>query len=404
MKSQGELEKIPVNIEKAFNELSERVMKDMVERLKENGFSGATADYEYNRLKILGMADEQIRKYVKETMNLTEDELNKIYSEDAYEEYYGFKRAYDASGVEQIPYGDNAELQQLVEAVRQQTLEECNNLTQSMGFATKDPVTGRLNYSKIGEFYRNTLDDAMYDITTGSFSYNEVLKKTINKMTMSGLRHIDYESGVHNRVPVAARRAVMTGFRQVQGKINEQVARELKTDYYEVSFHVGARPTHQVWQGKVYSMEQLINICGLGSVTGLHGANCYHDYNAFVPGISTRAYTDEWLQEMADKENEPTEYNGRSYTTYEALQQQRKMETLMRKYREDIELMKLGEADEFDITLKKCRYEGTMQEYKRFSEKMKLPEQMDRVYMDGLKGNYLPGKREKEKIKNKSND
>ena len=37
----------------------------------------------------------------------------------------------------------------------------------------------------------------------------------------------------------------MTGFRQVQGKINEQVAADLGTNTYEVSYHVGARPSHQ---------------------------------------------------------------------------------------------------------------------------------------------------------------
>ena len=85
----------------------------------------------------------------------------------------------------------------------------------------------------------------------------------------------------------------MTGFRQVQGKINEQVANELGTDSYEVSFHLGARPTHQVWQGRVYTYKELESVCGLGTVTGLHGANCYHDYTAFVPGVSVRNYTDE---------------------------------------------------------------------------------------------------------------
>lgn len=41
-------------------------------------------------------------------------------------------------------------------------------------------------------------------------------------MTASGIRYIEYDSGHRDRVNVAVRRAVLTGFRQVQGKINEQ--------------------------------------------------------------------------------------------------------------------------------------------------------------------------------------
>src|SRR5699024_1846802 len=142
--------------------------------------------------------------------------------------------------------------------------------------------------------------------------------------------------GHHNRIDVAARRAVMTGFRQVQGMINEQTAAALGTDTYEETYHVEARPSHQPWQGRVWRMAQLRSVCGLGTVTGLHGANCYHDYDAFIPGVSERVYTDEQLEEMIQRENTPKTYNGRQYTTYEALQQQRAMETAMRKTRQDI--------------------------------------------------------------------
>ena len=130
-------------------------------------------------------------------------------------------------------------------------------------------------------------------------------------------------------------------FRQVQGKINEQVAAELHTDMYEVSYHVGARPSHQPWQGRVWSMEQLRSVCGLGSVTGLCGANCYHDYKPFPPG-SVRTYTDDQLAETVKKENATKQYNDREYNTYEALQQQRKMERVMRAQREKIKLLEGG--------------------------------------------------------------
>ena len=62
-----------------------------------------------------------------------------------------------------------------------------------------------------------------------------------------------------------------------------------------------------------------------------------------------RTYTDEQLQKMLEAENTPGEYNGKQYTTYEALQQQRKMERVMRAQRQRIKLLEEGGADKQDI-------------------------------------------------------
>ena len=388
--TQGELEKLPLKIEQAFSDLETRIMTDIVRRIKLNGFSTASADWQIERLRQLGKSEDDISDWIKEALKITDAELDQIFSDTVYQQYTGNQRAYKLKGMQQIPYKDNIALQQLTEAVRAQLSQEYENLAGSMGFAIRDP-SGRIQYSPVMEYYRTTLDNAVLDIQSGAFSYQTVLRRTVNQMTASGLRWIDYDSGSHNRVDVAARRAVLTGFRQVQGRINEQVANDLGTDSYEVTWHVGARPTHQPWQGRVYTYRQLQDVCGLGTVTGLHGANCYHDYNAFIPGVSVRTYTDEWLDEQNRRENTPKTYNGKEYTTYEALQQQRKMETTMRKYRQDIKLLEEGGGSDEEITLKKARYQGKMQEYKAFSKSMGLPEQKSRIYQDGL-GKVVSGK------------
>lgn len=380
----GRLEAIPLPFEKIMSSLEMRVMSEIVRAIKINGFSTSTADWQMKCLIQMGKSEKEIKKWIQEAMDATDEELEWIYSDEVYQQYYGYKRAYDAKSIPQIPFEDNLELQILISAVKAQSRNAFKNITNSMGFAIKNPATGRVTNSPLTEFYRNTLSDAVMDIISGTSSYDKAISRAINTMTNSGLRWIDYESGWHNRVDVAARRAVMTGFRQVQEKMNEQVARELGTDFYEVSYHIGARPTHQLWQGRIYSYGQLVSVCGLGTVTGLHGANCYHDYNAFIPGVSVRTYTDEQLERMAEEENEAKSYNDKEYTTYEALQEQRKMERNMRKTRQDIKLLQEGDADRDTITIKKARYQLQMQQYKAFSEAMKLPEQIQRVYYDGL--------------------
>ena len=279
MMSQGSLEGIPIPFEKAVSDLEMRIMADIVRTIRVNGFSTAKSDGQIRRMVQLGESEESIKKWIREALEITDEELEKIFSDVVYEQYYGYKRIYDTFGIKQIPFARNIELQALLAAVKVQTRAEFRNITNSMGFALRNPGTGSIYNSPLTEFYRDTLDGAVMDIVSGSVSYDVALSRAINAMTNSGLRTIYYDTGHSNRVEVAVRRAVMTGFRQVQGKINEQVAKDLGTDYFEVSYHIGARPEHQVWQGRVYSYEQLQSICGLGSVTGLHGANCYHDYN-----------------------------------------------------------------------------------------------------------------------------
>ena len=381
---QGGLEGIPIPLERTMSELEMRIMADIVRSIRVNGFSTAKADWQMQRMIQLGESEENIKQWIREALEATDEEIDHIFSDTVYEQYYGYQRAYGEVGRKQIPFAENLELQVLLESVKVQTKAEFRNLTNSLGFVIRNPGTGKICYHPLMQFYRETLDGAVMDIVSGAVSYDVAIGRAINAMTNSGLRTVYYDSGHSNRVEVAARRAVMTGFRQVQGKINEQAARNLGTDVYEVTYHVGARPEHQVWQGKVYTYAQLQSACGLGSVTGLHGANCYHDYHPFIPGVSVRNYTDEELDEMMEEENTPKEYQGKEYTAYQALQKQRLMERGMRKTRQDIKLLLEGDADEDGIILKKARYQGEMQKYKAFSKAMKLPEQMPRVYQDGL--------------------
>ena len=87
---------------------------------------------------------------------------------------------------------------------------------------------------------------------------------------------------------------------------------------------------------------------------------------------------------MNEEENTPTEYNGKKYTKYEALQRQRRLETTMRAQRQEIKLLQEGGADEDDITIASGKYQTTSSEYTRFSEAMSLLQQRERVTIDEL--------------------
>lgn len=374
-------EKLSQQIEKNYSDLEMRIMEDIVRRIKESGKITSTADWQINRLRILGNSSEDIEKMLKEALDASYPQMFELYDKVIDWEYVRNKDIYEQINAEFIPYEENGQLQQITNALIQQTDADLQNITQSLGFYL-DYGTGKPVLTPLSEVYQKYLDAACMDIVSGAFDYNTVIRRVVTQLTNSGLRQIDYASGRANRVDVAARRAVMTGITQLTGHISDFNAEKLGTEYFEIAWHAGARPTHAVWQGKVWSKEQLVTVCGLGTVTGLEGANCYHERYPFIPGISERNWSDEWLQEQDRKENTPKEFRGKKYTVYEAKQKQRQMETAMRAQREKVQLLQKGGADPDDIMLARAKYQGQLNEYSKFSRKMGLKEERERIYYD----------------------
>lgn len=374
-------EKLSKKIEQHYADLEMRIMEDIVRRIRQAGKITSTADWQINRLKILGNSSEDIEKMIKNALDASYPDVFELYDQVIDWEYVRNEDLYEQINAHYIPFEENGQLQQITNTLMQQTDADLQNITQSLGFYLDYGNDSRV-LTPLAQVYQGYLDAACMDIVSGAFDYNSVLRRVVTQLTNSGLRQIDYASGHANRVDVAARRAVMTGITQLTGHISDFNAAMLGTDYFEVAWHAGARPTHQVWQGKVYSREELVTVCGLGSVTGLEGVNCYHERYPFFLGISERQWSDKWLEEKNREENTPKEFRGKRYTVYEAKQHQRQMETAMRAQREKVQLLQAGDADPDDIMIARAKYQGQLNEYSWFSRIMGLKQERERIYLD----------------------
>ena len=298
-------EKIASKIAARYADLEVRIMQDIVRRIKKTGEITSTADWQINRLKILGYSSEDIENALKDTLNASYPEMFELYDKVIDWEYVRNKDLYEQINAEYIPFEENEHLIQVTSAIKKQSLEDLENITRSLGFYLD--YGGRKVLTPLSQVYSRYLDNACMDIVT------------------------------------------------------------------------------------VWSQQQLYDVCGLGTVTGLCGANCYHPYFPFVPGVSVRTYTDDWLDEQNRKESEPTEFRGKEYTLYEAKQRQRQMETAMRAQREKVQLLQKGGADPQEVMLQKAKYQGQLNEYAVFSRKMGLKEERERIYIDG-RGRVAPSK------------
>lgn len=121
-------------IERHFLNLEQMILGDVVRRIKKAGKITSTADWQINRLRIIGYSSEDIEKMIKETLNLSYPDVFELYDKVIDWEYVRNKDIYEQVNAKYIPYEENKELQQLAEGLIQQSNDELRNITQSMGF------------------------------------------------------------------------------------------------------------------------------------------------------------------------------------------------------------------------------------------------------------------------------
>ena len=234
---------------------------------------------------------------------------------------------YTAAGLAPPPVNQSPALLNLLNAGYRQTCGTWQNLTAT----TANTVTGA---------FEDRLSRAWGLVSTGAMDYNTAIRRTVDDLADT-MPYITYPSGHTDTLEVAARRAVLTGVNQTCAKLQLARMEEMDCEFVEVTAHEGARPTHAVWQGRVYHRggavvqdgeryEDFETATGYGTGPGLCGWNCRHNFYPFYPGISVRNYTDERLAEL-DARNVP--YGGGLYTRYEITQMQRALERKVRRYK-----------------------------------------------------------------------
>ena len=169
-----------------------------------------------------------------------------------------------------------------------------------------------------------------------------VMERGVSKLSNSGLETIDYISGTKTTIDAALRRHIVSQANQARNRLLMQRMDEWEWDLVFVDAHFGARPSHAEWQGKVYSRSgqsteypPLVESTGYGTVTGLCGANCYHNMVPYVPGLSQLPDTEFEAQEKL--------VGMTSDEYYAATQKQRRYERYIRnKKREIVSFQEVG--------------------------------------------------------------
>lgn len=377
------LDALPEELAELFRALEITLLEEICSRLKAAYELNEVTVQDIRALRSHGIDLKDIEKAIRKTTGISETKLNKLFDDVVERNQKYYTELIDLAHITQPEtLVDAAE----VAAIRAQTLDTFRNLTASMGFLV-DAGRTMLPPAKA---YEHALDAAEMMIQSGAISYNEAIKRSVKELADSGIKVVDYESGYRDQIDVAARRAVMTGVSQICAKYTEQSAEYLETPYFEVSAHSGARDkpgpspwsSHKDWQGKVYSTRSgdiysnIYEVCGLGAVDGLEGANCRHRRFPWVEGVSERTYTDEQLEHIDDGLG--CTFDGKTYTAYEATQMQRRVERqIIKQDRLATAYKASGQMDEYHAA--NAKLTRLIAKYKAFSEAAGLPEQRERM-------------------------
>ena len=375
------LDALPEELSELFRALEITLLEEICSRLKAAYELNEVTVQDIRALRSHGIDLKGIKKAIRKTSGISKTKLNELLDDVVERNQKYYTEVIDLAHVTQPETLIGAAT---VDVIKRQTHDTFRNLTASMGFLVGNTML------KPARAYQWALDNAEMQIQSGAISYNQAIKTAVKQLADSGLKIVDYESGHQDQIDVAARRAVMTGVNQICAKYTEQSAQYLETPYFEVSAHAGARDkpgpspwsSHKEWQGKVYSNRandiypSIYEVCGLGAVDGLEGANCRHRRNVWVEGVSERTYTDNQLEHIDDGLG--CTFEGKNYTAYEATQEQRKVERTIRKLKREKSAYKAAGLHE-DETAVNIRLRRLNAKYKAFSAAAGLPEQWERM-------------------------
>lgn len=377
------LDALPEELAELFRGLEDTLLTEICSRLKLRDELNEVTVQDIRALRSHGIDLKEIKKAIQKTSGISKKKLNELFDGvvERNQKYYT-----DIIDLAHITKPETLVDTAVVDAIRQQTVDTFRNLTASMGFL----VDAGKTMLPPARAYQWALDNATMQIQSGAISYNQAITSAVKQLAQSGLKIVDYESGHRDQIDVAVRRAVMTGINQICAKYTEQSAEYLDTPYFEVSAHIGARDkpgpspwsSHKDWQGRVYSIHagdiypSIYEVCGLGAVDGLEGANCRHRRFPWVEGVSERTYTDAQLDHIDDGHG--CTFDGKEYTAYEATQMQRRIERTVRKLKREKAAYNAAGLHE-DETAVNIRLRRLNAKYKAFSAEAGLPEQPERM-------------------------
>lgn len=224
----------------------------------------------------------------------------------------------------------------------------------------------------------DAVNSAYIGVMEGAQTLDDACWRASKALARKGLSVASYDNPMANAISIdaAVRRNVVTSVSQATAEMSKGMAQDLGLDLVQTSAHVGARPQHQVWQGKVFSLSgksdkypalsapQESGGTGYGTAEGLCGCNCRHHFFPYAEGFSPADYG----IDISPAENEEI---------YNATQKQRQYERQIRSWKRTARVAE-DQGKTIDANNATARVRGYQKALRELCDRYDLPREYAR--------------------------
>lgn len=389
-----------LHISEGAEEISEmlhnEIIKQIIDRImlrigRGDDYILTTQDkWQLETLQQAGYLLEDIQKEIAKATKLQQTEIAEAMEEAGVKTLEYDNEIYRSVGLEPKPFTQSPELIRIAQRNYEATIGEFRNFTRTMALQSQ-------------QLFIKECDRAYNLVATGALSYSEAVKEVINNVVSDGVT-VTYPSGHTDTIETATLRAVRTGISQMSAQVGIARMKEMGACLAITSSHFGARPSHYLWQGKVFYVDwnkmnevyplseiptpqnidrsleskypDFVESTRIGKVDGLSGANCRHSHSVFYEGM----------------ENPFNDYDSEeNRKMYEKQQRQRTLERRIRDTKRQV--MGLKEAVDKEKH-KPTKFELDLQ----YQKKSTLLEKQNKAYNDYCASNNLRTRSDRIKI------
>ena len=378
------------------------ILKQIGKTIKEIGELTPTQARKLQQMIKYGSSYQTIIERLAKITNKNVSELDEIFNLYAKKDYQFAEKFYRYKGITYVPFNEFKALQTQIQAFSNMTKGTYMNLvkTSVLGFTLKDTL-GNARFYNIAEAYQYAVDQALLSISQGKDTFNNQMYSLLKQFGNSGIRTIDYASGRSRRLDSAMFMNLKDALKELHNETQQIIGESFGADGVEISVHENPADDHEDIQGRQFSNEEFdklqngetaIDYKGISHEPIHNGKerrpigelNCYHKIFAILLGVSEPRCTNEQLEEIKERNEKGFDFEGKHFTMYEGTQLQRRIETEIRKQKDN---QILGREADNKLLISDAQFKITQltNRYKELSKVSGLKTKMDRLRVSGYK-------------------
>jgi hypothetical protein len=315
MLSFAQIEKMAAELFEVYQRIESDLLTNVASRfsvLEGLSISGMLA-WQVEKLNQLGALNQENIKLIAKYTKKTEKEITSLLTEAGYKAVE-FDESIYAKALDKGLLPSAAGPLRASEGVQQILSAAIGNAKSTLNLVNTTAI------QSASKAFTDIVNQVYLETNLGVRSYTDAIRSAVRDLADKGITGIKYSKNgkmINYPVDAAVRRAILTSTSQTAGKVQLERAKEWGSNLVEISSHAGARPSHSVWQGKIYSLNgatseypDFVTSTGYGTVDGLKGVHCGHEFYPFFEGLSEQTYKpyDEDENEQIYKESQHQRY------------------------------------------------------------------------------------------------